>query len=481
MEEITLGSLFDGIGGFPYAASFYGIRTLWASEIVPECVSVTRRHFPGMAHVGDITQLHGGKLAPVDIITFGSPCQGLSLAGRRRGLADERSGLFMEAVRIINEMKEATDGEYPKFALWENVPGALSSAGGRDYQAVLEAFTKTQVPVPGSGKWSDAGMVRGGGTDIAWVVYDSQHFGTAQRRRRVFLVADFGGGRAAEILFVPKSLRRYFEAGGTPRQGAAAFAEGGPGGTGGEGSGGGSLTGAVYCIAGNTIGRLPQNGGNGAGYQEGLSYTLTAMDRHAVAPLRGMEVEILNDQGGSSLAVEKGGVSPTLRSQAHGNLPVVAVGINGNLAGPLVASYYKGTGERCGVERDVVLCAATGQSHAEILKGLSPTLNCCCEQPYVTCPDGDGFSGGGDEPMAVRRLTPLECERLQGFPDHWTEKGHDGRQVSDSRRYQMLGNSIAVPCAAYIMQGICQALGYGGEPSLPVLPGNASETAAHEN
>ena len=119
--NLTLGSLFDGIGGFPYAASFYGIRSLWASEIVPECVSITRHHFPDMVHVGDITRLDGAKLPPVDIITFGSPCQGLSLAGLRRGLADERSGLFMEAIRIIDKMREATHGEYPKFALWENV------------------------------------------------------------------------------------------------------------------------------------------------------------------------------------------------------------------------------------------------------------------------------------------------------------------------------------------------------------------------
>ena len=125
-EQLTLGSLFDGIGGFPYAASFYGIRPLWASEIVPECVSVTKKHFPDMEHVGDITKLHGGKLPPVDIITFGSPCQDLSVAsGKRRGLAGERSGLFLEAIRIIREMQEATNGEYPKFALWENVPYAL--------------------------------------------------------------------------------------------------------------------------------------------------------------------------------------------------------------------------------------------------------------------------------------------------------------------------------------------------------------------
>ena len=303
-NSLTLGSLFDGIGGFPYAASFYGIRSLWASEIVPECVSVTKRHFPDMSHMGDITRLHGGALPPVDIITFGSPCQGLSLAGQRRGLADERSGLFMEAVRIIYEMREATHGEYPKFAIWENVPGATSSAHGFDYQAVLSALTKSKVPMPRSGKWANAGMVRSRGIDLAWVIYDSQHFGTAQRRRRVFLVCDFGGKRAGQILFVPKSLLGYFEAGGTPRQGLTAFAESGPDAAGGA-------------------------------------------------------VEILNDQGGSSITVERFGLSPTLRSQTHGNLPVVAAR---------------------------TLCMGTGQANASILDEQSPTLTAAHEQPLLIHP-----------------------------------------------------------------------------------------------
>ena len=143
-KNTTLGSLFDGIGGFPYAASFYGIRPLWASEILPQAVSVTMRHFPDMEHVGDITALDGAKLPPVDIITFGSPCQDLSTAGRRLGLQGERSGLFTEAIRIIDEMRRATNGKYPRYALWENVPGAMSSGkpAGSDFRAVLEAFAK---------------------------------------------------------------------------------------------------------------------------------------------------------------------------------------------------------------------------------------------------------------------------------------------------------------------------------------------------
>ena len=384
-----------------------------------------------MEHTGDITLLHGGRLPPVDIITFGSPCQGLSMAGRRLGLADERSGLFMEAVRIIYEMKEATHDEYPKIAVWENVPGALSSAGGRDYQAVLEAFTKSKVPMPHSGRWANAGMVRGRGADLAWVMYDSQYFGTAQRRRRLFAVTDFTGRRAGQILFVPKSLRGYFEAGGTPEQGLAAYAEAGSGGTGGEAAGNALTDGGVYCIAGNIIGRREHNGGNGIGYRKDISYTLTSMDRHAVAAPRIRAVEILNDQGGSSMTVERSGVSPTLRSQAHGNLPIVAVD----------------TG---------VLCMGTSQANAGILDSQSPTLTCGHGQaPILARPAASGFQ--------IRRLTPLECERLMGYPDFWTEYGHNGEKISDSKRYQMLGNSVAVPCVAYIMQGIRQALLENGD------------------
>ena len=377
-----------------------------------------------MAHAGDVTQLHGGKLPPVDIVTFGSPCQGLSMAGQRRGLADERSGLFMEAIRIIDEMREATHDRYPRFALFENVPGALSSAGGRDFAAVLQSFTKAQIPMPYSGRWANAGMVRGGGVDLAWCVYDAQYFGTAQRRRRLFLVCDFAGKCAGEILFVPKSLRGYFEAGGTPRQGLAAFAESGPDTAGGE-------------------------------------------------------IVVLNDQGGASLTVERSGLSPTLRSQTHGNLPVVAAGFdlqqitsktNRSTLRPVQPTL-------CGTGQPHVLTMATGQANAEVLADIAPTLNCNHEQPLLVhpqiagtlCASGAGISrpaGMGSETdfcitsyadLIVRRLTPLECERLQGFPDFWTEQG-GGRSISDTSRYQMLGNSIAVPCVAYIMQGIYHAL-----------------------
>ena len=505
MRQFTLASLFDGIGGFPYAASFYNITSLWASEIVPACVSVTKRHFPDMAHAGDVTQLHGGKLPPVDIVTFGSPCQGLSLAGQRRGLANERSGLFMEAIRIIDEMREATHGEYPRFALFENVPGALSSAGGRDFAAVLQSFTKAQIPMPYSGRWANAGMVRGGGVDLAWCVYDAQYFGTAQRRRRLFLVCDFAGKCAGEILFVPKSLRGYFEAGGTPRQGLAAFAESRPDTAGGQLVRPPAVTMRIRCGC--------EGGGKGPLLQVEKSGTLaTGNDQYLFAP---QTVEILNDQGGASLTVERSGLSPTLRSQTHGNLPVVAAGFdlqqitsktNRSTLRPVQPTL-------CGTGQPHVVTMATGQANAEVLADIAPTLNCNHEQPLLVhpqiagtlCASGAGLSrpaGMGSETdfcitsagfrykagsaagslgyqeetaptllaaqqsgvlhhhyadLIVRRLTPLECERLQGFPDFWTEQG-GGRAISDTSRYQMLGNSIAVPCVAYIMQGIYHAL-----------------------
>lgn len=466
--------MFDGIGGFPYAASFYGITPLWASEILPSAVQITRRHFPGMEHVGDITRLDGRKLPPVDILTFGSPCQGLSMAGQRLGLADARSGLFTEAIRIIREMQEVTHGEYPKIALWENVPGALSSAGGRDFEAVLQAFTASKIPMPYSGRWANAGMVRGRGVDLAWCVYDAQYFGTAQRRRRVFLVADFRARRAGEILFVPKSLRGYFEAGGTPRQGLAAFAE----------TGAGTADGAVIPSAITLRIRSGcEGGGKGQLLQVEKSGTLATGNDQYLFTLRQTGIEVLNDQGGASLAVEQKEVSPTLRSQTHGNLPVVAMGFElQQITSKANRSALKPVQPTlCGAGNPHVICMATGQANASILEDTSPTLTHSNERPIVVypelagtlCASGAGLSrpagmasetdfciveAGEAWESLVRRLTPVECERLQGFPDGWTEYGADGRPISDTNRYQMLGNSVAIPCVAYIMQGIVGAM-----------------------
>lgn len=209
---ITLGSLFDGIGVFPLAASRCGITSIWASEIEKGPVSITKRHFPGMAHLGDITKLNGGKIPPVHVITFGSPCQNLSAIGSREGLAGEKSGLFYQAIRIIKEMRCATDGIYPAIVVWENVMGAFFSNNRMDFRTVLKCFTDTEIPMPATGRWANAGMVRGGTPDLAWRLMDARYWGKPpppQRRKRIFVVADFGGERSAEILFKSHTMLPY--------------------------------------------------------------------------------------------------------------------------------------------------------------------------------------------------------------------------------------------------------------------------------
>lgn len=208
-KQLTLGSLFDGIGGFPLAAVLSGVTPLWAAEIEPFCIAVTKERFPNMQHLGSVTDINGANIPPVDIITFGSPCQDLSVAGQRAGLDGERSGLFKEAIRIIYEMRNATNGKYPTYIIWENVPGAFSSNKGNDFKTVLEEITKTDIPMPTSGKWSNAGMVRSSGITAAWRLLDAQYWGVPQRRKRIYLIGSFGSDNAVEILFKCDSVRRY--------------------------------------------------------------------------------------------------------------------------------------------------------------------------------------------------------------------------------------------------------------------------------
>ena len=219
--ELTLGSLFDGIGGFPLAAILTGIEPLWASEIAAFPKAVTEERFPGMMHLGDIKKLDGSKLPPVDIIAGGSPCQDLSTAGKRAGLAGTRSGLYMEQLRIVKEMREADKKRgrtaldvRPRYMLWENVPGAFSSNDRDDFRIVLEetarvATSSVSIPRPSSGTWEHAGGVLGNSFSLAWRVLDAQFFGVAQRRNRIFLIADFAGRSAGKILFECENMSGY--------------------------------------------------------------------------------------------------------------------------------------------------------------------------------------------------------------------------------------------------------------------------------
>lgn len=277
-----------------------------------------------MKHLGDITKIHGDEIEPVDCITFGSPCQDLSIAGRRAGLAGERSGLFMEAVRIIKEMRSSTNGMYPTFAVWENVPGAFSSNCGEDFRAVLEELARiaqpdVSIPRPSGrgGRWSKAGAIAGNGWSLAWRQLDAQYWGVPQRRKRIALVADFGGQRAAEILFERTGVSRNHDSCVKAWKEIARLAANCPAGN--DSVVGGTIPintqiatryismgertgigigedgdpaytlqanhehGVCYCIAGNIIDRSETAGANGSGVKENQSYTLNTVDRPAVA------------------------------------------------------------------------------------------------------------------------------------------------------------------------------------------------------
>ena len=234
-NELTLGSLFDGSGGFPLGGMLAGITPLWASEIEPFAVRVTTKRLPQMKHYGDVSALNGAELPPVDIITFGSPCQDMSIAGKRSGLDGSRSSLFYEAVRIIKEMRCATDGKYPRFCVWENVPGAFSSNKGEDFRCVLESLCRVKdesVSVPRCEKWTAAGEILAYGFSLAWRVLDAQYWGVPQRRKRIYLVADFDGECAGKVLFESESVSGYSAESFRAWQRAAAAAESGSGATG---------------------------------------------------------------------------------------------------------------------------------------------------------------------------------------------------------------------------------------------------------
>ncbi len=574
--SFTVGSLFDGSGGFPLAGFLCGGVPVWAAEIEPYPIAVTRSRFPHMKHLGSVTDVKGNEIEPVDIITFGSPCQDLSVAGKRAGLKHEengddettRSGLFMEAVRIIREMREATNGKYPRFALWENVPGAFSSNKGEDFRIVLEELIKVAEPtavmpgVPQKG-WAYADSYRGDGWSLAYRVFDAQYWGVPQRRRRIYLVADFGGERAREVLFERKGLRGYFTEGRTPWQTAPGDVESGTGtadsetdriniltpwdsqgnqvtdGTGNNvypclrGCGGGGyqqgyvlqkmVDSETECVVPYTLKIRSgcEGGGKGALIQTDMSATLSTLnDQYLFQPL-GFDTYNMVSTGDKTVTLRAG--------SEHNYAPVFQptvfradTGATGDAAPTLVGDHNNRVTDYTALVVEETLCMATGQANAEITKNISPTLNCASEQPILVKPepialDRAFFNQGANAlydpqlfedgtcptlvargPAAVcvkyivRRLTPTECARLQGFADRWGNIDHkddftdeeyafwlnvrnthaeiNGKQVkdytkaqmltwynklhTDSSEYKLWGNGIALPNALYVMQGI---------------------------
>ncbi len=474
-----------------------------------------------MKHLGDIAKINGAEIEIVDVITGGSPCQDLSIAGKRAGLAGARSGLFMEQVRIVKEMRERDrangrtgDMVRPRFMVWENVPGAFSSNKGRDFAAVLEEIIRIaepeapdiEVPEKGWPTWGGYHDEVGGRWSVAWRVHDAQHWGVPQRRRRISVVADFGGDTAGEILFERKSVSGHPAESGAARERLAGNAENGAsyavrirGGCDGGGKGAlvqteksGTLgTGndqTIFCLQGNGIDRADTAGCNGKGWREDTCYTLNTIDRPAVcagfklgnseqarsigyaeeqSPTLNAEcggnkpaVLCLNDQGGNVMGVSHD-VSGTLRAQEHGHQPTVldmshacdVIRDCGEVAPSLQA--------RMGTGGNQIPLTYQMQGFGDYRKG--DVASSCKQRDFKDSTDlvcAVAKSNGGTSynlqntvrtGMIVRRLTPMECERLQGYPDGWTAIGEwmDSKgkrhKDADSPRYKALGNSIALP------------------------------------
>lgn len=441
---MTLGSLFDGIGGWLLAARHAGVTPVWASEIEPFPCSVTARHFPDVKQLGDITQINPDEIEPVDIVCAGSPCQDLSIAGKRKGLNGERSGLFRTAVDLVRRMRERTAGEYPRFFVWENVPGAFSSNRGMDFRAVLEEIGESKIPMPQGNRWAAAGLVQCPGAEIAWRVLDAQHWGVPQRRRRIFLVADFAadGRCAGEILFEPKGMSGYPAAVARARERVARGTEDC------ARTAGKEYIGAAGFCAGGSAGAV--------GYQVECAATLTTRWGGQAPTVAIYDMTHADEV----MRPVKDGIVPTLNARmgTGGNqVPVVhayciarntidrKIENGGNGKGILAETAYTLNT----IDRHAVATIYGAKSYSEYEAGKVATLRA-----------SGGAYGGGSENLAlsysiVRRLTPTECERLQGLTDGYTDGG------SDTARYKALGNGMAQPCATYIIKRIAEAVSNG--------------------
>lgn len=337
-----------------------------------------------------------------DIVHFGSPCQDLSVAGNQRGFDGERSGLFTEAIRIVGEFDST-------FALWENVDGAFSASRGRDFQAAISLLIGAEVPMPRSGKWARAGLVRRGGREVAWRTFDAQFFGVAQRRTRVFALLDTRGHRAGEILFEPEGVQGHIAPSGAPREEVAASLRSRSSKRGVNIPGRGGEDDSNLVVIQDVRGDKRQNG---RGYSEtDLAYTLDSVSSQAIAP---------------------------------------ALGAHHTRANIEMETYVPATSQPItGRQRDK---GADQETYIPIVAGS------------MSKRDHKGVASSGDQvamigtATGVRRLTPRECERLQGLPDDWTRYRSDGSEISDSQRYKMIGNSVAVPNLEWIARRIAAHL-----------------------
>ena len=553
---LTLGSLFDGSGGFPLGGLLCGITPVWASEIEPFPIRVTTKRLPFMKHYGDISQMDGGKIEPVDIITFGSPCTDMSIAGRRAGLDGKQSVLFYQAIRIIQEMRDATHGKYPRYIVWENVPGAFSSNHGEDFKAVLEAVIGikepgAQVPMPEKNLWPYADLYMGEQWSVAYRTLDAQHWGVPQRRRRIFLVADFAGWGAGQVLFESEGLSGYSAEGFRAWQRAARDPAAGFGAAGIclNDQGGSCMDvssevtatlraehhGHPPCVL-DAAGFCTEHSADsrGIGFEPERAPTLRAGVVPAAIALESHPID-------SRIKIADDGTVQTLTSRMGTggmNVPLVLKirsGCEGGGKGPLIQKDKSATlgcnndqtlfePVAFGISSDQSKAMLSSNPHAGIYKArTSRTLdtgggNPGCNQggiavvtqeksyamtmnSYVQVEEEKApalLSRDYKDPTAVnsgytvRRLTPTECARLQGFPDwwcagletpeptvddiaFWTEvwethrravnssvKPKTERQIvkwlkapySDAAEYKMWGNGVALPCVWFVLSGI---------------------------
>ncbi len=417
-----------------------------------------------MQNFGDITKVSGDSVPVADCVIGGSPCQDLSIAGRRAGLSGERSGLFMEQIRVIKEMREhdkatGRTGESvrPRFMVWENVPGALSSNKAEDFRIVLEETAKIAdeiavIPRPPKGKWTNAGCVVGDGWSIAWRIFDAQFWGVPQRRRRIALVADFGGGCAPEILFERESVPGDIKESGETRKGSARDIESGtyP-----------AITRNMLRSAGFKYKAAASAGS--IGYEVEIAPTLIVGQTSSVLQVH----DCLYPEVAGTLCASGAGTSRSagqcnetdlcvvqavdcrnlnLRNETSGTLQAKeSGGYSLNFINPVIAFRFKSYGEYQESETGKTL-----MSHDDITTGDLILQH-----------------------AIARHLTPLECERLQGFPDGWTDIGEwtDSKgkvhKISDSARYKALGNSIALPPWTWVLKRLCSY--YNRTPTMASL------------
>lgn len=500
-----LGSLFDGSGGFPLAGCLCGIQPAWAAEVEPYPIAVTRSRFPGMRHLGDISRVSGREIEPVDIVTFGSPCQDMSVAGKRAGIqhvgrGDEettRSGLFLEAVRIIREMWRETDGQYPKFVLWENVPGAFTSNRGEDFRLVLEELIRIVEPeavmpaVPPSG-WAYADSYVGDGWSLAYRVFDAQYWGVPQRRRRIHLVLDFRGQRAREILFEREGVRGDFAPRRTPGQALAGDARGGAASD--DRSGGRGLDAVVYDARGNGAGAV-------CGCLTGDHESRVSDYTHLIVQVRRVSSDrYVQDRCSGTITATQGKHPEGLViRRAYGIGSYHSAGMLSN--NPSAGYYEADTARTLDLGGGTPVSNQGGIAIVEGRRSYQQTTGPLMANSHLGSYSGqdayqDMLVVEGESRYIVRRLTPTECARLQGFPDRWSwpdrkddmaeeeyrfwlgvrnthaaingraEKDYTKTQMlawynklhTDGAEYKMLGNGIALPPACYCMQGIAEAL-----------------------